>query len=288
MINCYFKTCKQEGRSSGQGANTEAEHQWNNVCFFFYICSTEREEKRCIRICEKVSACMCGTLVIFFCVLHWSIIETRKTKDRRKCVQSVQHSLYSPRVCSTIVSSATSSCACCWNAWNRSSREELKRLSTTTNKSIFISAHTKQKYNQWTGMLMVQALYIRDVTKLEFQTRYHFQCHEKVSTPCCNNRSNGAEFISAAALYIPSSAHQTWNPSDSCSALDFTHYLLGLVLHTLDSTQFSYGSPATSQSQRPISVCNLLCHGSVLQHDLQSTSCYFNANRWLMWLSDNC
>lgn len=234
---------------------------------------------------------MCGTLVIFFCVLHWSIVETRKTKDRRKCVQSVQHSLYSPRVCSTIVSSATSSCACCWNAWNRSSGEELK-TTLDNHKQIHFYKRTHktkiQSVDRNVNGASLLALYIRDVTKLEFQTRYHFQCHEKVSTPCCNNRSNGAEFISAAALYIPSSAHQTWNPSDSCSALDFTHYLLGLVLHTLESTQFSYGSPASSQSQRPISVCNLLCHGSVLQHDLQSTSCYFNANRWLMWLSDNC
>lgn len=28
-------------------------------------------------------------------VLHWSIVETRKTKDSRKCVQSVQRSLCS-------------------------------------------------------------------------------------------------------------------------------------------------------------------------------------------------
>lgn len=182
-------------------------------------------------------------------VLHWSIVETRKTKDSRKCVQSVQRSLYSPRVCSTIVSSATSSCACCWNAWNRSSREELK-TTLDNHKQIHFYKRTHktkiQSVDRNVNGASLLALYIRDVTKLEFQTRYHFQCHGKVSTPCCNNRSNGAEFISAAAVYIPSSAHQTWNPSDSCSALDFTHYLLGLVLHTLNSTQFSYGSPASS------------------------------------------
>lgn len=118
-------------------------------------------------------------------VLHWSIVETRKTKDSRKCVQSVQRSLYSPRVCSTIVSSATSSCACCWNAWNRSSREELKTTLDNHKQIDFYKRTHKtkiQSVDRNVNGASLLALYIRDVTKLEFQTRYHFQCHGKVST----------------------------------------------------------------------------------------------------------
>lgn len=195
MINCYFKTCNQEGRSSGRGTNTEAEHQWDNVLgFFLHLLNRTGGKTLHQNMWKSVSMHVWYFSHFLLCVTP---------------LQSVQRSLYSPRVCSTIVSSATSSCACCWNAWNRSSREELK-TTLDNHKQIHFYKRTHktkiQSVDRNVNGASLLALYIRDVTKLEFQTRYHFQCHGKVSTPCCNNRSNGAEFISAAAVYIPSSS----------------------------------------------------------------------------------